>query len=56
LLAVAIGLPVALLMNVILVKHKKLVDSIRFLLDLLWGVPSIVYGAFGFAVIDLAGG
>jgi len=51
LLAVAIGLPVALLMNVILVKHKKLVDSIRFLLDLLWGVPSIVYGAFGFAVM-----
>lgn len=51
LLAVAIGLPVALLMNVILVKHKRLVDSIRFLLDLLWGVPSIVYGAFGFAVM-----
>jgi phosphate transport system permease protein len=51
LLAVLIGLPVALLMNVILVKHKKLVDSIRFLLDLLWGVPSIVYGAFGFSVM-----
>jgi phosphate transport system permease protein len=51
LLAVAIGLPVALFMNVIMVKHKKLVDVIRFLLDLLWGVPSIVYGAFGFAVM-----
>jgi phosphate transport system permease protein len=51
LLAVAIGLPVALFMNVIMVKHKKLVDTIRFLLDLLWGVPSIVYGAFGFAVM-----
>ena len=51
LLAVAIGLPVALLMNVILVKHQKLVNSIRFLLDLLWGVPSIVYGAFGFTVM-----
>jgi phosphate transport system permease protein len=51
LLAVAIGLPVALLMNVILVKHKKLINMIRFLLDLLWGVPSIVYGAFGFTIM-----
>ncbi|MCK7460853.1 MAG: ABC transporter permease subunit [Sphingobacterium sp.] len=51
LLAVAIGLPVALLMNVILVKHKKLINSIRFILDLLWGIPSIVYGAFGFTIM-----
>lgn len=51
LLAVLIGLPVALLMNVILVKHKKLIDAIRFLLDLLWGIPSIVYGAFGFTIM-----
>jgi phosphate transport system permease protein len=51
LLAVLIGLPVALLMNVIMVKHKKLVNMIRFLLDLLWGIPSIVYGAFGFTVM-----
>jgi len=50
-LAVAIGLPVALLMNVILVKHKKLINMIRFLLDLLWGIPSIVYGAFGFTIM-----
>ncbi len=51
LLAVAIGLPVALLMNVILVKHKRLINAIRFLLDLLWGIPSIVYGAFGFTIM-----
>jgi phosphate transport system permease protein len=51
LLAVLVGLPVALLMNVILVKHKKLINGIRFLLDLLWGIPSIVYGAFGFAIM-----
>jgi phosphate transport system permease protein len=50
-LAVLIGLPVALLMNVILVKHKKLINMIRFLLDLLWGIPSIVYGAFGFTIM-----
>ncbi|MGE5383537.1 MAG: PstA family ABC transporter permease [Omnitrophica WOR_2 bacterium] len=50
-LAFIIGLPVALMMNVHLIKFKRLVDSIRFFLDLLWGVPSIVYGAFGFTVM-----
>jgi len=51
LLATAIGLPVALFMNVILVKHKRFIDMIRFFLDLLWGIPSIVYGAFGFTIM-----
>jgi phosphate transport system permease protein len=51
LLATAIGLPVALFMNVILVKHKRFIDTIRFFLDLLWGIPSIVYGAFGFTIM-----
>lgn len=55
LLAVLVGLPVALLMNVILVKNKKLINSIRFILDLLWGVPSIVYGAFGFTIMIYLG-
>jgi len=55
LLAVLFGLPVALLMNVILVKHKKLINTIRFFLDLLWGVPSIVYGAFGFTIMIYLG-
>jgi len=55
LLAVLIGLPVALLMNVILVKNKKLINAIRFILDLLWGVPSIVYGAFGFTIMIYLG-
>jgi len=50
-LALLIGLPVALYMNVFLVKRKKIVNSIRFLLDVLWGVPSIVYGAFGFMIM-----
>jgi phosphate transport system permease protein len=55
LLAFIIGLPVALLMNVILVKHKRLINAIRFLLDLLWGIPSIVYGAFGFTIMIYLG-
>lgn len=54
-LAFIIGLPVALYMNVYIYKKKKLVNIIRFLLDLLWGIPSIVYGAFGFAIMILMG-
>lgn len=50
-LALIIGLPVALYMNIHLAKHKKIVNSVRFFLDLLWGIPSIVYGAFGFSVM-----
>jgi len=55
LLAVLVGLPVALLMNVILVKNKRLINTMRFILDLLWGVPSIVYGAFGFTIMIYLG-
>jgi phosphate transport system permease protein len=34
-----------------LIPFSKLAQTIRFLLDLLWGVPSIVYGAFGFSIL-----
>ncbi len=54
-LALVMGLPVAMLMNIHLRKFKKLVNGVRFLLDLLWGVPSIVYGAFGFSVMIFFG-
>jgi phosphate transport system permease protein len=50
-LSLALGLPVALYMNVYLRKKRKTAESIRFFLDVLWGIPSIVYGAFGFAVM-----
>ncbi len=54
-LAFIVGLPVALYINVHLVKRKKIVNAIRFFLDLLWGVPSIVYGAFGFSLMIYMG-
>lgn len=54
-LAFFIGLPVALYINVFLVRMKKLVRAIRFILDLIWGIPSIVYGAFGFTMMILVG-
>lgn len=50
-LALLIGLPVSLLLNIYLIKQKRIVNTIRFFLDLLWGIPSIVYGAFGFTIM-----
>lgn len=55
LLAMLFGIPVALYMNVNLHKNKKLVNLIRFLLDVMWGIPSIVYGAFGFTLMIFFG-
>lgn len=55
LLALMVGLPVALCMNIFLLKRKKFVNTLRFLLDLLWGIPSIVYGAFGFTLMIFMG-
>jgi phosphate transport system permease protein len=55
LLALAIGLPLALFMNINMVSKRKRVNAIRFFLDLLWGIPSIVYGAFGFTLMIYLG-
>jgi phosphate transport system permease protein len=54
-LATVIGVPVALFMNVYLIKYKRFLNFFRFLLDLIWGVPSIVYGAFGFGLMVFLG-
>jgi phosphate transport system permease protein len=54
-LAFIIGLPVALFMNVYLTRHQFWLNRIRFFLDVLWGVPSIVYGAFGFTLMLFLG-
>jgi phosphate transport system permease protein len=50
-LALVFSLPLALYMNIHKMKQKNLVNVIRFFLDLLWGIPSIVYGAFGFTIM-----
>ncbi len=50
-IAVFIGVPAALFINVQLIRLKRTQEIIRYLLDALWGIPSIVYGAFGFAVM-----
>lgn len=54
-LAFIIGLPIALYMNTWLFHKERTVHGLRFILDLLWGIPSIVYGAFGFTVMVFFG-
>jgi phosphate transport system permease protein len=51
LLAATISLPVVLYLNVYAKKKSLLVMLTRFSLDVLWGVPSIVFGAFGFTIM-----
>jgi phosphate transport system permease protein len=55
LLALLIGLPVVLYLNVFSRKDSRLASFTRFSLDVLWGVPSIVFGAFGFILMLSAG-
>lgn len=50
-LATIIGIPVSLFMNIFCINHPKTISYIRILIDILWGIPSIVYGAFGFSIM-----
>jgi phosphate transport system permease protein len=50
-LAALVSIPIVLYLNVYLKRNSKLATFIRFIFDVLWGIPSIVYGAFGFAVM-----
>ncbi len=53
-LALLFAFPLALLLNVYL-SRSEWADMIRLSLDILWGIPSIVYGAFGFTVMIFLG-
>ncbi len=50
LLALLASLPIALYLNVY-ARSSGLVQVARLALDVLWGIPSIVYGAFGFIIM-----
>ena len=54
-IAIIIGVPAALFINTQLFRFKKLQSFIRYMLDALWGIPSIVYGAFGFTLMLFLG-
>ncbi|MGC9330405.1 MAG: PstA family ABC transporter permease [Bacteroidales bacterium] len=51
LIAMLLGAPAALFINGFLIRYKRLQNTLRYLLDALWGIPSIVYGAFGFTIM-----
>ena len=50
LLAILFSLPIALYLQVY-ARDQRLVEMIRLGLDVLWGIPSIVTGAFGFILM-----
>ena len=54
-IALLMSLPVVLYINVYAKKNSRLATLIRLSLDFLWGIPSIVYGAFGFTVMIFFG-
>jgi phosphate transport system permease protein len=54
-LSFLVSLPVALFLNIYLIKAPRMLTACRFFLDVLWGIPSIVYGAFGFLILMYLG-
>jgi len=55
LLAFLVSLPIVLFLNVYAKKNSRIAVLTRFSFDVLWGVPSIVYGAFGFLLMVFFG-
>lgn len=55
LLAFLFSLPVVLYLNLYAKKFSRFSSFTRFSFDVLWGIPSIVYGAFGFVLMVFLG-
>ncbi|MDR3261472.1 MAG: ABC transporter permease subunit [Tannerella sp.] len=55
LLGLAISIPVVFYINVYLKKESKLAYFTRLTFDVLFGIPSIVYGAFAFTIMIFFG-
>lgn len=54
-LSMIISLPLVMYINFYLPSRSRLAGLVRFSFDILLGVPSIVYGAFGFALMIFLG-
>lgn len=54
-LAFLFSLPVVLYLNLYAKKNSRISSLTRFVFDVLWGIPSIVYGAFGFLIMVFFG-
>jgi phosphate transport system permease protein len=50
-LGLLISIPVALFINLYMNSKRFLSNTIRMVFDVLFGIPSIVYGAFGFLIM-----
>ena len=55
LLAILAGIPIVMLMHVYLRKNSKFSAFIRLTFDVMWGIPSIVFGAIGFTLMIILG-
>lgn len=55
LLSAIFSVPIAFYLNLYLRRKPSWAAAIRFVADVLWGVPSIVYGAFGFTIMIYLG-
>jgi len=55
LLSFFVSLPVVLFLNIYLKQDSKFAGFIRLAMDVMWGVPSIVYGAFAFSFMIFIG-
>lgn len=55
LIALIISVPTALFIHTYFYSHPQWKKRIRLCLDVLWGVPAIVYGAFGFNLMLFMG-
>jgi phosphate transport system permease protein len=49
--ALVFSLPISLGLNIYIPRKSRWALLVRSLLDVLWGIPSIVYGAFGFTLM-----
>jgi phosphate transport system permease protein len=54
-LALLVSIPVVLYINAYAHSHSPLVNLTRLVFDVLFGIPSIVYGAFGFTLMVALG-
>jgi phosphate transport system permease protein len=54
-LGLLISVPIVIFINIYLPKKSFLADATRLSFDVLFGIPSIVYGAFGFTLMVFLG-
>jgi phosphate transport system permease protein len=49
-ISLLLGLPIAIYLH-FYATHKRICEMVRLIMDVLWGIPSIVYGAFAFILM-----